>query len=104
MGTEIRPDEADSNTSPQRVSSTACNPRHARPSTEILDPGSGTPQGHPKTPQNPLSCSEKGRLSWVKGLIASLGHARGLTFSRVIRALVTGGRGLRTAGDADESM
>src|SRR5664280_1950081 len=71
MGTEIRPDGADSNASLQRVSSTACNPRHARPSTEILDPGSGTPQGHPKTAQNPLSSSQKGRLSWVSGLIAS---------------------------------
>ena len=60
---QIRPEEADPGASAKGVSATACNSRHTRPSTEIHDARSGTPKGHPKTAQNPLSRSQKGCMS-----------------------------------------
>ena len=70
-GSPHRPEQTHPGASPQGVSATSCNPRHARQSTEIHDARPGTPKGHPKTTQNPLSRNQKGGLSRRLGLIAS---------------------------------
>ena len=59
----MRTEQADPGASPSRVSATACNPGHTRPSTEILDAGSGPTQRNAKTTQKTLSGGQKGRLN-----------------------------------------
>ena len=50
---------------------TACNRRHTRRSTEIINTGSGAAERHQKATQNPVSGGQEGCLTNVRGLIAS---------------------------------
>jgi hypothetical protein len=49
------------------VAALACNHRHTSASTEIHDTGTGTAERDPKTPENPLSSRQEGRLSGQRG-------------------------------------
>jgi len=75
----MRPDQADTSASPQRVSATPCDPGHTRPCTEIHHIRPGSPKRGPEDPQNSLYRSQTGRLSWIKGLIASFRGQRSLS-------------------------
>ena len=59
----MRPDQAHPVPGPAGISSTACNARHASPSTEIPNAGTRTPERDPKTPENPLSGCQEGCLT-----------------------------------------
>ena len=73
----MRTEQADPRASPQRISATACNLGTPAQSTEILDPGTRTPQRNPKTTQKALSGGQKGRVNVSQGFNRKLRASRG---------------------------